>query len=208
MLKFKTRKPELNQKEKPETENPLQGVEEGPKNPAVLHEETPEASAPPLNTSSPETNNEATHFDDLIAQHEEVQAQEAQSAITATMLTQEEFRESFIGLHGVASAFSGLQSIALPNNRIQQATANEIADTLYETILDIPMLHFILQPGNKWLGRGFMLIVYIQGMRGAVIEELRAKNQSQKKAQGQRPEQKSHDSGDISPDQAAALGAF
>ena len=163
---------------------------------------------PELNTSSPATH-EPDHFDHLINEAEEAEAEEGRAAISAAMLTQEQFRQSFIGLHGMASSFTGWQSIALPNSQINAATANEVADTLYETILDVPMLHFLIQPGNKWLGRALVMAVYVQGMRGAVMAERAEKRKAAGKADfgaaKRATQQKSHDSGELSPDQVAAL---
>lgn len=87
------------------------------------------------------------------------------------MLTREQFRDSFIGLHGIAATVSGKQCLALPNSRVDLKTAGDVADTFYETILDVPVLHFILKPGNKWLGRALVMGVYVQGMRAAMLEE-------------------------------------
>tara|TARA_B100001989_G_C24541525_1_gene467882 strand:- start:1515 stop:2096 length:582 start_codon:yes stop_codon:yes gene_type:complete len=154
------------------------------------------------NTSSQQTN-EADYFDDLINDHETAQAEEQQEQVKATMLTKEQFIQSFFGLHGAAAAVTGIQALALPNSRINHATGSEIAEMFYETILDIPILHFMLYPENKWLGRGVMMIVYVQGMRGAIAEERGSK--AKKAPEPRNPDK--HPKGEVKPDQAAALGA-
>lgn len=126
-----------------------------------------------LSTSSQATTDpEPTHFDHLIG---EAEAEEVQNSIDTTILSQKDFRKSFVGMHGMASAMTGMKSIALPNSHINEETAHEVADTIYETILDIPMLRSMLQPNNKWIGRAFVMVAYAQGMRGAVRAELMAR---------------------------------
>lgn len=161
-----------------------------------------EALQQELRTSSQATTTSPDHFDDLLGLE-----QPAAPEPSNILLTQDQFRQSFIGLHGMTSSFTGLKSIALPNNRINEGTANEIADTFYETILDIPMMHFMLQPSNKWLGRAICIGIYVQGMRGAISEELqeRAKKAQPEKKQQPMKRQKSHDTGELSPDQVATL---
>jgi hypothetical protein len=188
------------------TFTPIAEKQEQPSQP----EKKPELdSQPDLHTSSPET--EASHFDELINEAENVEQERELAAVSSTMLTQDQFRQSFIGLHGMAATFSGIQSIALPNSRIDGATANEVADMFYETILDVPMLHFMLQPGNKWLGRALVMTVYVQGMRGAVLAEIAEKRAASGKADFAKAKKatakptKTHDSGELTPDQAAAL---
>ena len=156
--------------------------------------------------------NEPSHFDHLIAEIDEQEAEQAQEqaeeehkALTSKMLTRDEFRDSFVGLHGAAAAFTGIKALALPNSHINTATADEVSDTIYETILDIPMLHFMLYPGNKWLGRGFVMVMYVQGMRNAIGEEVAARNNAQSEKSKSSTAKKAE--GDVSSDQAAALGA-
>lgn len=187
---------------KPKTETPQpEEIQSQPEPQAVA--ELPQD----LNTSSPETNNsEADHFDHLI---KETEAEEVQSTIDTTLISQEDFRKSFIGFHSMGAAMSGIQSLALPNSHINEATAEEIADTIYETILDIPLLRPMLQPGNKWIGRGFVMVVYISGMKNAVREEMAQRYKDQKPVdysevkQASKPKKKNDD--DLDPEQVAAL---
>lgn len=212
----------LGKKTQPEPMLPSQNQPEQsqPPEPEMMPSQAPEPEMPQgvgqeelqaqLGISSQETIEEPTHFDDLIGQSER-QEQERQTAqISAKMLNKEEFRASFIGMHSLAAAMSGIKAIALPNSNIQEATANEIADMFYETILDIPLLHFMLQPGNKWLGRGMLMLVYVQGMRGAILEELREKDQpkEQETMSFSKAKKAAKGSGEdgLTPDQLAALG--
>lgn len=165
-------------------------------------------SQPEFATSSPE-NEEPSHFDHLIEKGDDPSPDHA-PAPQNQLLSQEQFRQSFIGLHGMAASFSGIKALALPNSHINEGTAHEVADTLYETIQDVPILHFLIQPGNKWLGRALVMAVYVQGMRGAVAQEMAEKRKYSQKmdysaAKRAAKPQKSHDSGDLTPDQAAAL---
>lgn len=166
-----------------------------------LHQEEKQPSLEGLDTSSQATN-EPSHFDDLITSAEKVEAEQEFNEVSSSMVTLEQFQQSFTGLHGLASSLSGIKAIALPNSGVSQEVADQTAIALYETIMDIPMLHFMLQPGNKWLGRSFVMLAYVQGMRIAIREELGAK---QKKTQQTKPQAQQPPKGDISPDQAAAL---
>lgn len=163
------------------------------------------------NTSSQPQNDEPSHFDDLIEDQDTVEQEQERAQISSKMLTQEQFQQSFFGLHGMAAMFTGLQSLALPNKHVNEMSATEVADALYETILDIPMLHFMLQPGNKWLGRAFVIGAYVRGMSMAVSEEKQQRRNTAEKQSGNfsaakratQPTEK----GEPSLDQAAALGA-
>lgn len=163
-------------------------------------EELPQQSI----TSSSEI--EPTHFDHLIEEEAQAEEVEERAAVSGQMLTQEEFRKSFFGLHGMAATFSGLKSLELPNSHVSAETGSEIADTIYETILDVPLLHGLLYPNNKWIGRGFMMIVYVQGMRGAIREELQARQpQKPEKSSFSKAKKATSGEGELSPDQLAAL---
>lgn len=153
-------------------------------------------------TSSPDRN-EVSHFDHLIEETEQSEQEASKITFASTRLSQDQFRQSFVGLHNAGSAFTGIKAVALPNGYINEATANEVADTLYETILDIPMLHFLLEPSNKWFGRAMVMTVYVAGMNNAIKSEIGEKQQPSKRTANQ-PEQKRRE-GEVSPEQAAAL---
>ncbi len=205
----------IGQKSAPETQETGRRLD--PSNPQPSYQEalSSQPSAPPevlpqdLANSSQEVESQTSHFDSLIDEIEEFEQEQELESASLNMLTRQQFEESFIGLHGMAAAFSGLESIALPNSRVDTGTANEVAGAIYETILDVPMLHFILQPGNKWLGRALVMVVYVQGMRGAVGAELAARRKDaggkMDYTKAKKSAQKSHDSGELSPEQAAAL---
>jgi hypothetical protein len=155
-----------------------------------------------LNTSSQEmpTNNEPSHFDDLIG---DIEQEEKEQFVEKTLVDRETFRKSFIGLHKAGATFTGIQSLALPNTRIDEMTADEIADVFYETILDIPMLHSFLKPNNKWIGRGFIMIMYVKGMQGAIRDEIGSRQPKEEKS---KPQTQSHNEPkDGSPDQSQAM---
>ena len=130
-----------------------------------------------LNISSPPHEEATTHFDDLIegANSEEV-AQE-QAIINNSLVPRDEWCRGFIAIHGIGATFTGIQSIALPNSQINIATAQEVAETFYDMILEVPMLHFMLQPGGKWLGRIFVVGAYARGMSVAVGTEMRERRE-------------------------------
>lgn len=212
-----------NQSQKPPEENQPESrrIDLSNPQPSILEamsSQTQTESAPQLSISSQETSGSihiepVNYFDDLI-EGEEAQAEaEVRASVSASMLSKDQFIDSFFGLHKMAANMTGIEAIRLPNNKVDEPLGREVADTLYETILDIPMLHFMLQPGNKWLGRGFVMIAYVQGMRGAILEERRQKAQDKainfsqaKRAQAKNQKsQQPQVEGELSPEQRAAL---
>ena len=163
--------------------------------------ETPPVSPPGLNISSQPQNDEPSHFDDLIEDQERV-------TIRSGVLPKDEWSKGFIALHGMGAAMSGIKAIALPNERIDEATALQVAETFYDMLLEIPMLHFMLQPGGKWLGRVMIINMYAHGMRMAIGAELHERRNAEKQSgnfsAAKRATQPTE--GEPSAEQAAALG--
>lgn len=158
-----------------------------------------------LNISS-QGMNEPSHFDDLINAQEEAEHEQEREAITSTMLTQEDFRLLWVKAFSGASMLTGIKALRLPNGHVDIDAAHAASDAIYETILDIPALHFMLHPSNKWIERAFVVGMFGMGMRAAVIEEaIQRRKEAQKDAPRPAPAAKSHDTGDLTPEQAAAL---
>lgn len=165
----------------------------GPQNPSPLSNPQTEAenlppdlhpaqdSAQPSNTSSPQTD-APTHFDELIEGAESAERVEQQQAIKSTMLREEDFRVLFVkGLSGL-SMVTGIESLRLPNTHVDVRGAEDCADAIYGTIVDIPALHFMLSPGNKWLERAFVVGMFSFGMVKAIEAEALAKVAAKKQA--------------------------
>lgn len=117
-----------------------------------------------------------THFDDLIgaASSSENDGAGAGSIPPADkMLSREDFHKLFVGGFKAGHHLSGLQSLMLEDGN---EAARDCAYALHETIVDIPMLHFILQPGNKWLDRAFAVGLFTVPMAMSVRTEIAARN--------------------------------
>lgn len=114
-------------------------------------------------------------------QTEEVLREEASS----NMLKPEDFHALFCVGFGTASHITGLKSLS-----VDKADGGAVACTraLYDTIQDIPMLHFMLMPHGKWLERAVAIGAFTIPMAGAVgqeIKERQAAKQEEPKAKQQ-----------------------
>ncbi|PCI54030.1 MAG: hypothetical protein COB36_11020 [Alphaproteobacteria bacterium] len=161
-----------------------------------------------LNTSSPLTNDTPTHFNVLIEEKKRDEEQKKVAEVSSKLISLEEFQQSFIGLHGIASSFTGIQALTIPNSHVKEPTANDVAAVMYKNIRKIPMLHFILSPESTWLGDAFVMVVYVQGMRKAIGEELNTDEKASVNfSSAKRATQQPTEDGEPSEEQAAALGA-
>lgn len=178
---FNLNKKQPEKPSQPETEKPFR---------ERMPELTGQQESQPENPSSPVSSQtiEVDYFDDLITEAQSA-AQEAQAQIVASDLySADEFRQSFFGLHGAASSIFRIKALALPNSGVSVELGGNVSDVIYETIFEIPMLHFMLKKDGKWLGRAFVMFMYVQGMRGAIIEEVGARpKKADKKPPPQQP---------------------
>lgn len=135
-------------------------------------EPTPEASQPPHqeNHSLPESseNSEPSHFDSLI---ENAGAEEiaASTAPPPGILSEDDFHKVFCTGFNIASKMSGLKSLEVNET---DGAARGASHALYETISDIPALHFILQPGGKWGQRALLIGAFAVPMALSVRAEI------------------------------------
>lgn len=104
--------------------------------------ESPEDLGLPSSASSPI--DLPDHFDHLI--EGAAQAEAAASAPPSSRISKDEFHKLFIGGFKAAHHITRLQSLNVPDDGAAQAASA----ALYETIVDIPLLHFMLNPGGKW----------------------------------------------------------
>lgn len=133
-----------------------------------------EALEPPLNASSP--NEIASHFDDLI---DEAAADIGLQAapVPQGLMGHDQFHLMFCGGFNGASFLTGLKSLKVDKS---DEAAYGASKATYDTILEIPSLHFMLKPGGKWMERGFAMFVFVTPMARALNAELDEKRRARK----------------------------
>lgn len=187
--------------------NPPSAPESSPPSPEPMLQPQGDVLEPPLNTSSP--NESTTHIDRLIADTEDSLAGApigGAIAPTAGMLKKDEFHKSFIAVFKFGHGMSGLQSLHIPPERA--GAAEECTSALYESIIDIPALHFMLKPGNKWWGRALAIGTFTIPMAIGVSAELRARVAARhRQSSGSASTARQPIEGEPTAEQAAALGA-
>ena len=129
----------------------------------------PEALEPPLNISSPP--DLPDHFDELLTAPPAPPNMPPSGA--AVMLRREDFQKLFITGFQIAHNLTKLQSLKVEP---QDAAALECAVALYDCITDIPALHFMLYPGNKWLERAMVIGVFTVPMAINLNRELQQRH--------------------------------
>lgn len=125
-----------------------------------------EAADSQMPLPSSETVQAPTHFDDLISAAPDA---EPVSAVDTTLLNVDEFHKIFCLGFNVASSVTRLKSLAVDAN---DGAAKGCSAAIYETCLEIPALHFLLQPGGKWGGRILAIGAFVVPMSIGVKEEL------------------------------------
>lgn len=134
-------------------------------NPLPLQNEAPEASQAG-STIEPD------HFDDLIDAAPGAGGGGIDTPAPPGRLDKENFHKLFIGVFKVCSLGTGLKSLHV---EASDDTAHAASDALYETILDIPMLHFLLEPQGKWMGRAVCIGMFVVPMTMNVQAEIAAR---------------------------------
>lgn len=122
-----------------------------------------EESAQPSSTSSQA---EPTHFDDLLTAPEAMQEPGAPAPVR---LDRAGFCATFQAVFDVAHGVTGLKALQVPKG---DPRAQGCAEALYETIEDVPALHFLLYPQGKWLPRICAIGAFTIPMGRAVALEL------------------------------------
>jgi hypothetical protein len=160
----------------------------------------------PSFTSSQGTNEGVNYFDNLIAEQIDTPISDPykESPNSAGMLTKEQFTKMYCTGFKVASHLSGFKSIMVTP---EDAAAIEGFGALYETAYDIDMLHFMLKPSGKWLGRIIAMGALFGPMAIGLSQEFKPKEKiknSEQPEQYQQPEKPRAD-GEPSADQIATL---
>lgn len=137
------------------------------------HNPEPSPSEPQSQDAPLKAGSQADHFDELLDEPEISASFESGSTIVPGMLDKEGFHALFIGAFKVANLMTQLNSLNIPDGDVNAKAAS---DALYETIRDIPALHFMLQPQGKWMGRAMCIGMFAVPMAMNIQAELMARH--------------------------------
>lgn len=144
-----------------------------------LNEKPETVSSPPSSTDAPPEWAGELGVERGTADEAEAEAQGLQTA--TAMLDQESFHKVFCGGFTAVGHMTGLESLMVDEADGKAAACTQ---ALYETILDVPMLHFLLMPQNKWLGRAMAIGMFTIPMVNAVKNEIAMKQLEQEEGNG------------------------
>ena len=94
-------------------------------------------------------------------------------------LTKDQFFAGFGGCFTMASAVTGLQSLEISD---KDKMAREASDAIYDTAIETPMFHFLVRPGNIYVQRSLVILVFAKTKADAVKLEA-----AEKRAATRRP---------------------
>ncbi|PZO86540.1 MAG: hypothetical protein DI626_06285 [Micavibrio aeruginosavorus] len=129
----------------------------------------------PENAASSEapysTDDAPDHFDALLAAPP-VAATAA--PLPSSAIDKDGFHKMFVGGFTVFSIVTHLRSLKV---EAEDGTARAASDAIYDTIQDVPALHFLLEPQGKWMGRVACIAAFAVPMALNVRAELAARQQ-------------------------------
>ncbi len=132
-------------------------------------------------SGSDEQLNLPTHFDSLINENvgeDGIEYDERQ-------LTRDEFTLGLCGSMQAAGHFTGLRTLQAVSSSEQRNVDG--CHALYDTIQDIPVLHFLLSPGGKWFGRvmaiGAFTVPIVMGVKAEIAAKQELAQQKEEKAE-------------------------
>jgi hypothetical protein len=79
------------------------------------------------------------------------------AAAAAGLFDRETFFAAFVQGQTIAGTFLGLQTLI---QAPKSDGARPAADAIYDSLVETPALHFLLKPGNKWIGRAVVIGAY------------------------------------------------
>lgn len=138
-------------------------------------EEMLTSSEPPL-TGSPD--NPPSHFDDLLNTPE---AAPAAAALPPGTMGKDEFHTMFVGGFKAGHLLTGLQSLHIGPER--EGSAQACSHAIYDSIVDCPSLHFMLEPRNKWWSRAIAIGAFTIPTAIGIKTELQARRAAALSAQ-------------------------
>lgn len=156
------------------TFNPQQAADQNP--PQIPDQPSTPSQAPEQADASPVSSTESgpDHFDDLLEGPAGPSGPSGGGTVLPpNVLDKDAFHRLFVGVFSVASVLTHLQSLKVSND---DGSARAASDALYETILDIPALHFLLEPQGKWAGRVMCIGMFAVPMAINVQAELAARS--------------------------------
>ena len=95
-----------------------------------------------------------------------------QSPEASGFLTKDQFFAGFGGAFTMASAITRLDSLAIDD---KDKMAREASDAIYDTAMEIPMFHFMVRPGNVYVQRALVIMVFGKTKMDAVKAEVMMK---------------------------------
>lgn len=120
-----------------------------------------------------------SHFDGLIDDAPDTLPVHHDGGYNEAMLDKEAFHALFCGSFEVGSLMTGLKSLHVDKGDGKAVAASA---ALYDTILDVPMLHFMLKPQGKWMARVMAMGMFGFSMSQAVKAELSERQRAAGKA--------------------------
>ncbi len=132
-------------------------------------------------TPGQSSTSEADHFDQIEVEPEAGEAapvSEAEGGAASLpvgadgLLTFEGFNEGFKAAFLIGGDLTGLQTLkAAPD----QATAVPASRALYDTLKEIPWMHWMLHPGGKWMQRAILIGAFSAPLYLGCREEMKAR---------------------------------
>lgn len=84
-------------------------------------------------------------------------------------LTKDQFYAGFGGCFTMASAVTRLKSLEISEN---DRMAREASDAIYDTAIETPMFHFLVRPGNVYVQRSLVILVFAKTKSDMVKAEI------------------------------------
>jgi hypothetical protein len=97
-------------------------------------------------------------------------------------VTREQFAELLAAALGIAGAVTGLRS--LPIADAERPAFMPAAGAVYDTVVEIPALHWLLEPGNVYVQRALVVAAFVVPKARAVADELAAVRAARAKPAG------------------------
>lgn len=99
----------------------------------------------------------------------------APAEMSQQFLSKDEFFQFvFVPAHTMPATLMKIKSLHIQPD--EKESARQASDAIYDTIMDTPILHFIIKPSSVWVQRALVIWAYAAPKAAAVREEIRMKN--------------------------------